>query len=113
MKTCIHFVAAGQGCRAGVRVESLRDAELRLPCHEIKAPGAAAAAVSGELPCASREWPPAASPPMAGVMSGMLEKISSRLCPFCGLLVVKEIEVGENVLASPCRHILFKIRDLK
>lgn len=99
MRTCTSFTGAGGTCRAGVAVEDLRDADLRLPCVEINER-------TGERPCAQRTWPPPPPSVPVGRMAQMLDAIVEGRCPTCQEPLLGEIQVGTKTLAKPCRHVI-------
>lgn len=110
-RTCIHFDGAGPGkiCRAGVRVERVRDEELRLPCHQLTPPGdASAEPVTGRVRCDELEWPPAApaAMPMQGFMLAALQDLQGNICPRCKEPIRGQVEINGRICAMPCRHVL-------
>lgn len=100
-RTCRHFV--GGSCAVGVAVESLRDAELRLPCHEIRG-------VSGVHRCLLREWPAPVAAGPGGKMAAALDALTNNRCPNCHETMRGEVEINGVVHAMPCRHVILSPR---
>lgn len=95
---CVHHHAARGGrCGAGVDVEQLRDAELRLPCLAING-------VCGAVECDLREPPAAAANDQLGPLSELLERALAGCCPTCDEPIEYERQVGDAVVAWPCQH---------
>jgi hypothetical protein len=86
-------------CAAGVDVETTRDAELRLACHE-------AYGIAGAIPCAKRAWPVPERPRALGELEAALEAIGANRCPTCRNGIEGQLEVGGVIYAMPCRHAL-------
>jgi hypothetical protein len=97
--TCHHFRGASAACAAGVDVEQLRDAELRLPCVVIRG-------VAGAVACDLRELPATDQAGELGRMGRALELVVAGRCTTCGEPVESEREVGGRVVAYPCLHVL-------
>jgi hypothetical protein len=94
--TCRRFKPRAP-CAGGVNFERLRDAELRLPCHVIDG-------VTGTLPCEHFEAPAAPPVPALGPLSKALELSLDGRCPACAEPTTGELDVGGQVVATPCHH---------
>lgn len=98
-RTCTQFKGANAECGAGIHVESVRDDEQRLPCHEING-------ITSALECDERVWPPTAAVPPPGRMRIALERVLQNRCPTCDQPMTGERELGGKRLATPCGHVL-------
>lgn len=99
-RSCIHFLGAMSRCKAKIDVESMRDDDLRLPCHEVNG-------ITGEAVCDEREWPQQVSL-ISGPMAKAFEHIAHGRCPRCSAPIEREQSAGGSVYALPCRHIIRK-----
>lgn len=99
IRACIHFRGAQTTCGADVDVEAMRDAELRLPCQEIRG-------TAGQHACARRIWPAAAAAGEPGRMRQRLDRITEDRCPICAGPITGERAIDSHIIALPCRHVL-------
>lgn len=95
--TCTRFRGAAQRCAAGNDVERYRDDDQRLPCVSVRG-------VRGAVPCDELDLPAGAAPPPPGPLSSLLAAAERGLCTVCGARVERTQDVGDVVLALPCRH---------
>jgi len=101
--TCIHFRGSGVECKALVDVETKRDQYGRVPCVVVRG-------ITGELVCDRRELPTTVDV-QPGPMATRLELAESGRCPTCKGEKTGEMEFNGNVLALPCRHVIWHARE--
>ncbi len=93
--TCLRWTGRRR-CAGGVDTESVRDAELRLPCHVIDG-------CTGATPCEHLLLPEVTAPEL-GPLSAALERALEGRCPTCSEPIAQELDVGGQVVATPCHH---------
>lgn len=95
---CVSYRGSLTTCHAGIDIETKRDQYGRVPCAIIRG-------ITGEIACDRLEISKDV-PVELGVMTQMLARAQAGQCVKCGQLIEAEMDMNNNVVALPCRHVI-------
>lgn len=96
IRTCSSYRGPEQVCRAGVDVETTRDADGRVACCVIRG-------ITSAIECAAATIPEPPADQELGTLSKGLHALLADRCPTCGEEMRGELQFENGaVLAMPC-----------
>jgi len=109
---CRHYHGVGKTCEAGVDPQSVRvdvrktpsGRSVLYPCFETDRVAHACPQCSYLTP----EERQAQKDASAAAFMKYLTDLANNICPFCGAVVAKRVQVGRCVYAEPCNHRLYQ-----